>query len=508
MLKVYVVDDEIMAIEYFQMILKECKTECTLSGYAVNYQKVIDDAEKLNFDVVFVDINMPGMSGIDLSKRLLEKNKNLKIVFLTAYRDFDFIKAGMNLGIDAYILKNELTAETLDYELDRIKNKIEQSRHAKQVEIYDAMRRYLLKATPVYEIGQIELSEGQSIWMLYIRSKRFFSIQKIKENLERLQQESFFHYQENCGYDIYTVIGLKDNTWCAIYRIRDNEESTKRKQIIESVTSYCVNLGLQVLLVDLGIYKNVSELPEMVEFASVADQRRLYLGEKDVIYGKDIEELPELKNRFDLQEEALFKAIRSEDRSEEHKALSEFLTEISLHANDEHFIKYAQNILFEYYRFMKQKKYISEIPLEWTRQEFSSCEQYKKWLLSKVQEFRKMRETRMRKGYSEKVERVLNFIENNYARNDLSVTIIAEELSVSEGYLRKVFKDELKITISEYLNNYRLNMAKKILSENNVKISDIYSKVGFTSSQYFSTAFKKFTGLSPKEYQKNIARHI
>ena len=79
----------------------------------------------------------------------------------------------------------------------------------------------------------------------------------------------------------------------------------------------------------------------------------------------------------------------------------------------------------------------------------------------------------------------MNFIENNYARNDLSVTIIAEELSVSEGYLRKVFKDELKITISEYLNNYRLDMAKKILSENNVKISDIYSKVGFTSSQYF-----------------------
>ncbi len=72
-------------------------------------------------DVIFIDINMPGMSGIELAEVLLEKMPDIKIIFLTAYRDFDFVKKGLEMGgVVSYVLKNELNSDTLETELENV----------------------------------------------------------------------------------------------------------------------------------------------------------------------------------------------------------------------------------------------------------------------------------------------------------------------------------------------------------------------------------------------------
>ena len=94
--------------------MEECKTDCTLLGFSTNSAAALTSIRQLKPDIAIIDINLPGMSGIEVAAELLKTERDLKIIFLTSFRDFDYVKKGMELGISAYILKNELSAESLD----------------------------------------------------------------------------------------------------------------------------------------------------------------------------------------------------------------------------------------------------------------------------------------------------------------------------------------------------------------------------------------------------------
>ena len=84
--------------------------------------------------------------------------------------------------------------------------------------------------------------------------------------------------------------------------------------------------------------------------------------------------------------------------------------------------------------------------------------------------------------------------------NALSSQMIADQLKLSDGYLRKMFREEMGVTLSDYILQFRIDKARGLLLKESAKISGIYEELGFSSSQYFSTVFKKKTGFSPKEY--------
>lgn len=93
-------------------------------------------------------------------------------------------------------------------------------------------------------------------------------------------------------------------------------------------------------------------------------------------------------------------------------------------------------------------------------------------------------------------------IEKNFANSDLSLLSVAEEVSLSPNHFSSIFSQECGITFIEYLTNVRIEEAKKLLRNTNLKSIDISYNVGFNDSHYFSTLFKKITGLTTKEYRQ------
>ena len=96
--------------------------------------------------------------------------------------------------------------------------------------------------------------------------------------------------------------------------------------------------------------------------------------------------------------------------------------------------------------------------------------------------------------------KALNFIHDNYSGN-LTCDTIAEHLKYSASYIRYVFKKSDKISVQAKINQIRLNKAKQLIHITNMSISEIAFSVGYNDSNYFSTAFKKHFGVSPKEYR-------
>lgn len=104
-----------------------------------------------------------------------------------------------------------------------------------------------------------------------------------------------------------------------------------------------------------------------------------------------------------------------------------------------------------------------------------------------------------------KNERFLRFtvkyIEENY-KNDISSKDAAEALGYTQSYFCRAFHKDFGVKFSEYLNMYRISVARELLEDSKLKIINVALQCGFSSSVNFSRVFKKHIGLLPSDYQK------
>lgn len=104
------------------------------------------------------------------------------------------------------------------------------------------------------------------------------------------------------------------------------------------------------------------------------------------------------------------------------------------------------------------------------------------------------------------VEKIKQNIDKNYA-SLFSLEQIVEPLYISPSYANKLFHEKTGGTIYDYLQNRRIAEAKALLKTTHLKHYEIAERVGYQSNTYFTTAFKKCTGLSPKEYRRTLGIH-
>lgn len=104
---------------------------------------------------------------------------------------------------------------------------------------------------------------------------------------------------------------------------------------------------------------------------------------------------------------------------------------------------------------------------------------------------------------SKVVIKARGFIEA-HCTEPITSTDIAEHVAMSQSYLSYSFKKETGITLTDYVSLCRIAEAKKLLSDKNLSITEVAYRCGFNDSNYFSTAFKKSTSLSPTAYRKTL----
>lgn len=97
----------------------------------------------------------------------------------------------------------------------------------------------------------------------------------------------------------------------------------------------------------------------------------------------------------------------------------------------------------------------------------------------------------------------LEVINSQFTEPELSVSDMAASIDVSETYFRKLFEDALGRKPLEYLNSLRISYAKELIQSGFYTVAQVAQRSGFYDPKYFSTAFKRNTGFSPSDFQKN-----
>ena len=114
------------------------------------------------------------------------------------------------------------------------------------------------------------------------------------------------------------------------------------------------------------------------------------------------------------------------------------------------------------------------------------------------------RDSKFTGKYADVILKAKHFIEENYADQNTTLTTVAEVVALSPNHFSTIFSQECKTTFIEYLTNVRLENAKRLMRETDMKGYDIAYECGFSDPHYFSYIFKKNTGLSPREYKLSL----
>ena len=136
MYKVLIVDDEPLIAEGLKKIVDWEKYNCVVAGTASSGKEGLAMVEKCRPDILFTDIRMPGMDGLTMVAALRSEYRNLQVVILTGYRDFDYARTALNLGVFRYLVKPSKMKE-LDEALLSLSEKLDLSNKDTGEESFD-----------------------------------------------------------------------------------------------------------------------------------------------------------------------------------------------------------------------------------------------------------------------------------------------------------------------------------------------------------------------------------
>lgn len=157
MYKVFIVDDEPFIIEGLYDILDWPAFGLEIVGHAENGRQALDALQTTPADVLITDISMPVMNGLTLISEARKRHKDLKAIILSGFNEFDYLKEGMRLGIENYLLK-PINVEELE---STLRNTVEKLDSQRSEELYDAYDVQILKDNTLYRwlTGQIAARE-------------------------------------------------------------------------------------------------------------------------------------------------------------------------------------------------------------------------------------------------------------------------------------------------------------------------------------------------------------
>lgn len=126
-LNVMLVDDESIVRSDIRELTEWESYDYKIAAEAESGPEALRLLEKHSIDIMIVDIQMPGMTGLELAERILAEGKQIKFIFLTSYDDFEFARSSMRMGVRSYILKHEADGPVLLHELERLRDELQKS---------------------------------------------------------------------------------------------------------------------------------------------------------------------------------------------------------------------------------------------------------------------------------------------------------------------------------------------------------------------------------------------
>ncbi|CAI6081619.1 HTH-type transcriptional activator RhaR [Paenibacillus sp. JJ-100] len=531
MYRVLLVDDEEDVREGLVVEVDWEALDLRIVGLAENGREALEMAERVEPDIVITDISMPFMDGLELARRLRERNPLVKLVILTGYDEFDYARQAVSLSVDEYLLK-PFSAAHLTELLTRLRAQMEAE--ITEREDVQQLREHYRTSLPLLQadlIATLLHRQKSSAYILSRASQCGLELTGRRYGVSILT----LHASEDPELKLFAALNIAAEVWAehkAGHAFLHQETVVllyvEPLESLEGTQVEAENLQQQALEnvirsirhylrvpVTIGSSRLVGSLPEVkhaYEDALLALDYRLVPGTDSLIYIADVERQAAGKLRFDeLKQQTLTRCLKAGTQTELEQGLQIIFREITVEHGRSDIQLYLIEVLTTVWKAAQASGEDMEDIFGAGFQLYTDL--FRLPGLSEAQQ--KVREVcllvqqRISSGrqhvYKDIVEQALAFTKKHYADPDLSIQKVCAHLHISSGYFCSIFKKEVQLTFLQYLMQIRMDEARELLRSTELKSFEIAEKVGFAEPNYFSFCFKKNIGVSPKEYRKQAA---
>lgn len=526
MYKVILVDDEPLILLGLVNLINWQQLGLEVIGQCSDGGEALELLSRTSAHILITDIKMPVLTGLELIEAINEKQMNIKHIVLSGYDDFEYVKKAITLGIENYLLKPVSVIE-LESTLHNIIRKIE-SEVYKQIEFRQGMN--ILKDNILYrwvagDIEKSEFLERASLLHMSIDSSSFITVvikvvgQPDQHSTGKIPQKNLLRFAiQNICTD---VIGrrLQFQIFCSpeedvtliISNAKVDDFDAIRTILMESVVIINNLLGISVFITAGSLepmFQNVHL--SYARAKQLQDYQMLRPPNSILFYDETVQAAAKIKKLITFDGAELQEAIMALDRERSIRFIECFF--LQLHNSTIYDPSDAKELMIDIVYQIKgaiRKKQHNPGPI------FDAFPKLLSALYVK-QSFDQIREDfinlihravdlleNINKNLSPITTKVIGYIDNHHSQN-INLSTLAEKFNVSPGYLGFLFKKETGESFTNYVNALRIQSAKKLLAETNLKITEISEQVGYTNANYFFTTFKKTENISPAEFRRRV----
>lgn len=528
MYNLLVVDDESIIRNGMLDIIAQF--DCFQSMSARNGMEALELIQSRRIDGMILDIKMPKMNGLELLKELKRNNVRIPTVILTGHEEFEYAQEALKYGAIDYVLK-PVTPDDIKEFCRRIKDLLDAEK--RKEDEWAALKRHVEESKPILKERLFhDILKGKVNEAEFIQKANFLGLsylgnvfrvalleledfsrpnsteeerQIVVRSVETLLEEyvrqtpgiTLFHIDTNV---FVVMFSFKE------YRKEDNELIYDSLEIIKD--TILTKTGL-IVTVGIGeICLGAQNIKHSYYQAQTALRYKISMGKGQIYNIRDFEDhFRDIDIKVDTDEIiTLLKTGQAERIRNEIKQRFDLLKSLEEKPDIYNVYILCSKYLTAFLSALKEyglnlERLYGDKTTPFTEfLEKKSIGDLETWLLDLLEKVDDLATEYRTNKESSLVCSIKQFVQENYSQN-ITNRVLADRLGYSPNYLGQVFKAETGMTINEYINKTRIKKAKELIKQTHLMVYEIADRVGFNDHHYFSSVFKRFVGVSPREYR-------
>lgn len=513
-MKIVVVEDENNSREGLVRLIGKLDSGYEVVGEADNGEEGIAIIERTKPDLVISDIQMPGMSGLEMLDSLRVKGFRHKMIILTGFSEFEYAHKAIKMSVSDY-LEKPITVSDLSDALNKVKLQlIEQSQATSyQMETSGSVESLFIR---MFDLKDEEADLQEELIRDVVGFSRGSTLQLAvfshdsspNSQHSSLKIELAEMWQK---VSIGTVFGIPSSGWTACVVQMPEEGMDGLEFLNNNILPEIIKMGTEIVccygeVVELTNLKtNIEELLKLMKWS-------LLLGNSKAIRKEDIKLIDNKKLPYpSILESNCSRAIVSGKGEEIQKQFKIWIDEFANKKYDPlltidyctRFVSYMLRLANDLHGFILpeplQSNWFEHLRGVRTMPELISIMNEVESNLIAIDTLTEIPVNSLL------VQKAVRMIQDRYV-DGVTLDEIAGSLHVSTAYLSGQFNKEVGQPFSSYIRDLRLRKAKELLLGNGLRTFEIALRVGYPDPKYFSRVFKEATGMSPGEYQKFNSR--